>query len=120
MSFEGAKAALDLVALFVEFTVMRDVFPPIGFGGDNRLHLCGRDEISDGVGVVATVGDHRLGGESLQERRCTLAIGLLTAGQKKTQGASQPITEQMNLGGQSSTGSPHRLLTRPLFPVVAC
>jgi hypothetical protein len=26
----------------------------------------------------------------------------------------------MNLGGQSSTGSPQSLLARPLFPVAAC
>jgi hypothetical protein len=44
----------------------------------------------------------------------------LPAGQQQTQRPAQGITKHVNLRGQSSTGSPQSLLTRPLFPVAAC
>ena len=66
------------------------------------------------------VDDPRLGGLSGQQGRGALAVGLLPAGQQQAQRSAQGITQQMNLGGQSATGSPQSLLARPLFPVAAC
>lgn|SRR6516164_8756708 len=120
VELEFAKTPFDEVTLGVELCVVAVLMLAGALSWDNRLHSVGSDERSNFIGIIAFVGNHRLGRLSGQQRRGALAIGFLSSGQQQAQRSAQRIAEHMNFGGQSSTGSPQSLLTRPLFPVAAC
>jgi len=117
---EFTKTAFDAITLGIELFVVPVLVFARALGWNNGLHSFGADERSNLVGIVTFVGNHRLGRVSGQQRRGALAVSLLAAGKQQAQGSSQRVTEHMNFRGQSSTGSPQSLLTRPLFPVAAC
>lgn len=120
VELEFAETAFDEISLRIELLIVTVLVFASAFGRDYSLHSLGSDECSNFVGIITFVGDHRLGGVSGQQRRGALAVSLLPSGQQQAQRSSQGIAEHMNLGGQSSTGSPQSLLARPLFPVAAC
>ena len=120
VDFEFAETAFDEIALRIELFVVSVLVFASALGWNNRLHSFGSNERSDLVGIITFIGNHRLGGVSGQQCRGALAVGLLPSGQQQAQWPSQRIAKQMNLRGQSATGSPQSLLTRPLFPVAAC
>ena len=99
---------------------MRDLPLAVSFGRDDHLHLLGAEETSDFIRVVAFVGYQCFGLMVLDQVLGTLALGLFSTGEQEPKRPSQRITEQMDLSGQSATGSPQSLFTRPLFPVAAC
>ena len=75
----------------------------------------------DGVGIVAFVGQYGLCLVLTQQRDGLCAVIHLAAGDKKVQGQAQFIGEQMNLGRQTSSGTPQSLVRAPfLRPVAAC
>lgn len=114
------KASLNHVPLGVEFPVVPDLSFAIPFSRYDRFDLLSSYLAADLVGVVAFVGNHAFGLLVLQEFCRALAISLLSSGQDHPQRASELIAQHVYLGGQSSSGSPHSLLGRPLFPVAAC
>lgn len=59
--FELADAALDEIALLVEFTIVGNRLRAIGFGQDNRLYFGGKNQGTDRVGFVASISDYRPG-----------------------------------------------------------
>lgn len=120
VEFEFAKTPFDEITLRVELFVVAILMFAGALGWDNCLHSFGLDERSNFIGIIAFVSDHGLGRVSGQQCRGALAIRFLSSGQQQAQWSPQRIAEHMNLGGQSSTGSPQSLLTRPLFPVAAC
>jgi len=120
VELEFAETAFDEITLCVKLFVVAVLMCAGALGGDNRLHSVGPDERSNFIGIIAFVGNHRLGRLSGQQRRGALAIRFLSSAQQQAQRPAQRIAEHMNFGGQSSTGSPQSLLTRPLFPVAAC
>lgn len=120
MELEFAETAFDAIAFRIQRFVVPVLVGAVALGGNDNLHSFGASQRANRIGIVAFIGDYRLGGLSGQQRRGALAVGLLPAGQQQTQRSSQGITQQMNLGGQSATGSPQSLLARPLFPVAAC
>jgi len=120
VELEFAETAFDEITLRIELFVVPVLVFAGAFGWNNRLHLFDSDERSNLVGIIAFIGNHRLGRVSGQQRWGALAISLLPSGQQQAQRPSQRIAKHMNLGSQSSTGSPQSLLTRPLFPVAAC
>ena len=120
VELEFAKTPFDEIALRVELFVMAVLMFAGALGWNDRLHSVGSDERSNLIGVIAFVGNHRLGRLPGQQRRGALAISFLSCGQQQAQRSAQSIAKHVDLGGQSSTGSPQSLLTRPLFPVAAC
>jgi hypothetical protein len=120
VDFEFAETTLDEITLGVELFVVPVLVFAGALGWDNCLHSFGSDERSNLVGIIAFIGNHRLGRLSGQQRRGTLAVRLLPSGQQQAQWSAQGIAEHMNFRSQSTTGSPQSLLTRPLFPVAAC
>ena len=107
---EFAKTAFDEIALRIELFIVAVLVFASAFGGDYSLHSLGSDERSNLVGIITFIGDHRLGGMSGQQFRGALAVSLLPSGQQQAQRSSQRIAKHMNLGSQSSTGSPQSLL----------
>jgi hypothetical protein len=120
VDLEFAEATFDEIALRIELFVVPILMFASTFSWNNRLHSFASDERSNLIGIITFIGDHRFGGVSGQQCRGALAVRLLPSGQQQAQRSSQRIAKHMNLGSQSSTGSPQSLLTRPLFPVAAC
>ena len=120
VELEFAETAFDEIPLRIKLFIVPVLVFAGALGWNNRLHLFSSDERPNLIGIITFVGDHRLGGVSSQQRRGALAVSLLSSGQQQTQRPSQRIAKHVNLGRQSSTGSPQSLFTRPLFPVAAC
>ena len=77
--------------------------------------------LDDGVRIVALVGEHGLGLVLAQQRDGLGAVIDLAARDQKVQGQAELIAEQMNLGRQTSSGTPQSLVRAPfLRPVAAC
>ena len=77
--------------------------------------------VDDGIRVVALVGQHRLGLVLAQQLDGLRAVVHLAAGEQKVQGQAKFVGQQMNLGRQTSSGTPQSLVRAPfLRPVAAC
>lgn len=120
VQFQFAKTSFDQVPLSVELLVVPDPALPVALGRDDGLHFPLLKPTTNLVGIVALVRNQALGTLVLQQRGCTLTIGLFSSGEQQPQGPSQPVAQQMNLSRQSSSGSPQSLVGRPLFPAAAC
>lgn len=120
VELEFAKTSFDEITLRVELFVVAVLMFARALGWNDCLHSVGSDQRPHLVGVITFIGDHRLGRVSREQCRGALAVRLLSSSEQQAQRSAQRIAEHMNLGGQSSTGSPQSLLTRPLFPVAAC
>lgn len=66
---ELAEEPLDEVALAVEVSVDRALDLAIRLGGDVGLSACAADQIDDGLGVVAAVGDQGSGRRQALDQR---------------------------------------------------
>ena len=81
----------------------------------------GRDQIENGLGVVASVGDERLGRrKAFDERRNRSLVGGLAGGQHDPQGQAILIDHDVDLGAQSSTRTADGVIFAPFFPPAAC
>ena len=79
------------------------------------------DGSDDGGGVVAAVGHDDLGLAPGQQWQGLGELAGLTTGQPKADGLAQTVGEQVNLGAQSTSGTPQSLVFAPfLRPVAAC
>src|SRR5262249_41837092 len=118
------EAALDAVALAIERLVVPNDLLAAAVGGDHHLHAGGFDGRADGVAVVGLIGDDSATLHAVQHRLGRAAVVHLAAGQKKAQRASECIREQVDLGRQSTSGTPQSLVRSPLLapplPVAAC
>lgn len=120
-TLEFAEAALDPVALFVEIFVVLALYLAVPFGWNHGFCSHGFNVLNDGVGIVALVGKHGLSLVLAQQLDGLGAVIHLAARDEKVQGKAQFIGEQMNLGRQTSSGTPQSLVFAPfLRPVAAC
>jgi hypothetical protein len=93
----------------------------VSFGWDHGFGSHGFNVLDDGVSIVALVGKHGLGLVLAQQLDGLGAVIHLAASDEKIQGQAQFIGEQMNLGRQTSSGTPQSLVRAPfLRPVAAC
>ena len=77
------------------------------------------------VGVVGAVGENGGGPMAFQKRRNGEDVVALTGGDEEADGPTQAVAGHVNLGGQSTSGTPHSRVEAPFFrplprPVVAC
>ena len=116
-----AKAAFDTIALFVEVFVVLALHLAVSFGRNHGFGSHSFDVLHDGVRVVALVGQHGCGFVLAQQRDGLGAIIHLACGDQKIQGQAQFVGKQMDLGRQTSSGTPQSLVRAPfLRPVAAC
>ena len=119
---EFIEAALDLVALLVEFAVIWALLLAVAFGWDHGdgAHVLGLRH--DGVRVVAFVGDHGLGLVALQQILSRRVLAGLACGDAEVQRQTVFVGQQVNLAAQTSSGTPQsRVFGAPfLRPVAAC
>jgi hypothetical protein len=120
--FEAVEAAFDAVALLVEFTVVGPGLFSVASGRDDcdraqALYLC--DDLG---GVIALVGDDRFGRLTFEQPDRLGILGGLACSDAEGDGQAILIGQQMDLGAQSTSGTPQsRVFGAPfLRPAAAC
>src|SRR6266568_6298093 len=117
---EFVEEALDPIAQRVGDGIMRNDEITRRFGGDDRLGAGFGDEVAQRIAIVSFVGDDATGAEIGQQLRCGGDVMRLPASQDEAQGPTERVGDDMDLGGQSSSGTPQSLIAVPPFPVAAC
>ena len=117
---EFVEAALDAIAQLVESEVVGDEVRAGRIAGDDGLRPLAGDERAQGIAVIGLVGDHVVGVEALKEHWRLRGIATLSGSEDDSNRAPLAIGGEVDLGGQSSSGAPQRLILVPPFPVAAC
>ncbi len=100
---------------------MRALYFSTALGRDDGFGTNTLDGSDDRVGVVAAVGHDDLGLPSGQQRQSLGKLSSLAACKSKGDGFAEAVGQQMNLGAQSTSGTPQSLVFAPfLRPVAAC
>jgi hypothetical protein len=119
--FEAREAAFDAIALFVEVFVVLALLLAVTFGRDDGNRAHGGHMLDDGIGVVAFVGQHMADLPLSQQGDGLGAVVDLSGGHGEVYRQSLFVGQQMDLGGQPSSGAPQSLVRSPfLRPVAAC
>lgn len=120
--FECVEATLDTVALFVEFAVVGSGLFPVPSGREDRDRAEAFDLGDDFGRVVALVGDDSLGVLAFEQEDRLLILGCLPSGDAEGEGQAVFVRQQMDLGTQTSSGTPQsRVFGAPfLRPAAAC
>ena len=118
--FELIEAAFDAVAAAVDQDIVWDGHLAVALGGNHRFHAPDGQQGAQGVAVIGFVGDEAAPLGSGEQDGGALDIGGLPGSQAELERAARAITEEMNFGGQSSSGTPQSLVAGPPFPVAAC
>jgi len=117
---ELVEASLDSIAGFVERAVVRDDDFARSVGRNDCLHSGFGDPVPEGVAVIGLIGDESGAFDPVDHRRRGDDVMKLPAGDHEPQRAAQSVGQHMDLGGQSASGTPQRLIFGPPFPVAAC
>ena len=87
--FEFVEEALDQIALAIEAEIDGTADADVALAGDVGLGAAGFDQIDDGLGVIATVGDDIAGERQIvEELRGRGFVGGLTGGEGEAHGQS--------------------------------
>lgn len=118
--FDFIEHPLDKIALFIEFLVVETLDFAVGFRRDDhcRTHLL--NLLDDRIGVIAFIGDERIGTEAIEQRQGLLAIGGLSAGEDETQRPAFAVNRYMDLGGKTALAATECLIELPPFAPAAC
>ncbi len=118
--FELVEATLDAVARFVDLKVIGDLVSAPWIAGNDGTGADGRDVIADLVAVIGLVGQNVVGLEAGHEREGLRCIAGLARGEDDAERSAEGIGGEVDLGGQTSSGTPQSLVAVPPFPVAAC
>jgi hypothetical protein len=118
---ELAEEALDEIALPVELWVDGSLELAILLCGDAGDASGGGDEIDDGLGVIASIGDEQLGGRQTVDQVCNGGlVGSLSRRQQDADRQAILVDQRVDLGAQSSTRTADGVIRAPLLPPAAC
>lgn len=117
---ELVEAAFDMVAGFVEALVERKRAGPLWVRRDHGLGPHGADVVPQRVAVVGGIGDDGFSLAACEQHGRGNDVMNLTRREEEAQRPAEPFGKHMNLGGQSSSGTPQSLVAAPPFPVAAC
>jgi hypothetical protein len=118
---DSIEAAFDAVAEFVEGPVVWPLHFTADLGWDDGDGTHGLDGGDDGVGVIASVRHVDLGLTTGQQGRRFGELSGLASGKPEGDGLARAVGQQMDLGAQSTSGTPQSLVFAPfLRPVAAC
>ena len=119
--FELVEEAFDEVALSVERGIDRALDLAVLLGRDVGPRAVIGDELDDGLGVIAPVGDGVAGrGKAVDERRHGGFVGDLARGQQEAQRQAAGIDDDVDLAAQPATGTANGVIRAPFFPPAAC
>jgi len=117
---QAAKASFDLVAILVGGCVVGDEDLAVSLGRDHRLGLHAGNQFAQVVAVIGFIGEYRGGLLSFQEIGGGGDVMRLARCDLEAQRPSERIGQHVDLGRQSTSGTPQRLILGPPFPVAAC
>lgn len=118
---ELAEVPLDDVALAVDRRVDGALDLAVALGRDVGAAAPGFDQVDDGAGVVAPVGDQRpCGFEAVDQGLDGGLVGRLPRRQDDPQRQAVLIDQGVDLGAQSSTRTADGVIRAPFFPPAAC
>jgi len=117
---EFAEATLDQVSLFIPDDVVWDYDFSGSIGGDDRLGSHRVDSRSQSVAIIGFVGKNGLSFQPVEQSWRRRYVAGLTRRYDKAHRAAKRIGQHMYLCRQSTSGTPHRLIARPPFPLAAC
>lgn len=118
---EFGEAAFDAIALSVEFFIVSSLLFSVGFGGHDGNRSHGFDVVQDGLAIVALVGQRPLGLSLAEQIDGLGAVVDLATGHEEVNRQPPFVGQQMDLGRQTSSGTPQSLVFAPfLRPVAAC
>jgi hypothetical protein len=120
--FEAVKAAFDEVSLFIQGAVIAaGLFPvPPRWNHRDRAQRFNR---GDNLGrIIPFIGDHGFGSLPLQQADCLGVFGSLSGRDAEGYRQAGFVSQQMDLGAQSTSGTPQSLVFGAPFlrPVAAC
>ncbi len=84
--FDARKEAFDQIAVLVQMRIVDSELLSVHTRWDDRFGTGGQDALNEGVGVVALVGDHRIGSDVGDQIGGEIDIGDLTRTQDQSQG----------------------------------
>jgi hypothetical protein len=118
---ELVEEALDEVALAVEIGRDGALDLAVALGGDVGLSAAGCDQVQDGLGVVAAVGDQgSVWGEARQEVGDGGLVRGLAGGDREGDRQARAVDNGVDLGAQSSTRTADGVIRAPFLPPAAC
>ena len=119
--FELAEVSFDEVALAVERGIDRALDFAVPLRRDvSAATLCG-DEIDDGAGIVAAVGDEGwCRPQTIDQSLDGGLVGRLARRQDDPEWQPVLIDQCVDLGAQSSTRTADGVIRTPFFPPAAC
>lgn len=112
---EAIEAALDAVVTFAGRCIMRDEDLPGSVGRDHRCRAEAGAPPSQGMAVISFVVEHGTAGQTVDQSGSGGDIAHLAGRDDKTQRTFQSFGKPVDLGGQSASGTPQRLILGPLF-----
>ena len=113
-------ASFDAVSGTVGGFVMRDWGLSGPLGGNDGLRSPVSDLFPQVIGIKGFIGNNTAALAPFEQGGSHLAVMNLTRSQKDAQRAPLCIGEQMDLCGQSASGTPQILVRVPPFPAAAC
>ena len=118
--FEAVEAPFDSVSVLVDERVVRNDNLAGAVGGDDRLGIHCLARRPQGIAVIGFIGQNGLAHLPVKKRRSLRDVTNLASRHDKAQGATERIGQHVDLGGQSPSGTPQRLILAPPFPLAAC
>lgn len=119
--FDLVEEALDEVTLSVDFWLDGPLDLTVALGGDVWPRAVLDDEIEDGAGVIAAIGDGVVcWAQSVEERLNGSLVGGLAGAQHEPQRQPARIDHDMDFGAQSASRSSDGVIRAPFFPPAAC
>ena len=121
--FELVEAAFDGVADLVCLEVVGDWTFAGRIAWDHCFSAHIGDQGSQSIGIIGLVSQDPTGRQAFQQGRSKRRVATLTRCQDQLEGSAQPIDGDVDLGGQSTSGTPQSLIPPfwpPPLPVAAC
>jgi hypothetical protein len=117
--FEVSEGAFDAVALAVESAIEAALDFADESGRDDGVDAAFAEMVEDGVGVVASVGEHGLRATLAKQVDGLGAVVGLAARQHEAERQPKRIGKQVDLGRQTSSTPPQSALRTPFFRAAA-
>ena len=117
---EAIETPLDAVAMLVDDRIVRDDDLAGTVRGDDRLGVHGLDRRPQGIAVIGFIAEYGLARLSIEKSGSLRDVANLARRHDEAQGTTERIGQHMDLGRQSASGTPQRLILGPPFPLAAC
>ncbi len=103
---ELVEASFDEVSRLVSLEVIRDEPLSGGIAGNDSLgsHIC--NELAQSIGIISLVSENLARRKSVEKSRCLSDVTTLTGGEDHLERSSLAVRGYVDLGGQSTSGTP--------------